>query len=222
MGIEFDTNNPLGLTTAGPGYSTGFTYPGQVGTQTSAYGYTFAQFPDQRTGIAAGIDYIGRMINSGRATTASALANLFAPSDLGPFEQTTGLSANSPLSAVQAPLYAAGIAAGEGTLSAFGGVPAFTGGAVGGASGAVNDWGGGTSPNTGAGAGGAPGAAGAASGGGWLDPLKAWIAGSAQNVVFVIVGIVVLLMALYMLANRMGAAPDPAELAKGVTAAALA
>lgn len=125
-GIEFNTNNPLGLTTAGPGYSTNVVYPGQSGTQTSSFGYTFAQFPDQSTGIAAGINYIQNKISSGAATTAGQLVNLFSPNDWNAFQQTTGLSANSPLDPSQAGFYASGIAAGEGTLNQFGGTTAFT------------------------------------------------------------------------------------------------
>lgn len=125
-GIEFNTNNPLGLTTAGPGYSTNVVYPGQSGTQTSAYGYTFAQFPNQQTGISAGISYIQNKINSGAATTAQGLVNLFSPNDWNAFQQTTGLSPNSPLDPSQAGFYASGIAAGEGTLNQFGGTTAFT------------------------------------------------------------------------------------------------
>lgn len=125
-GIEFNTNNPLGLTTAGPGYSTNVVYPGQSGTQTSGYGYTFAQFPNQQTGINAGINYITGKINSGAVTTVQGLVNLFSPNDMAAFTQTTGLSANSPLDPSQAGLYAAGIASGEGTLNQFGGTTAFT------------------------------------------------------------------------------------------------
>lgn len=126
-GIEFNTNNPLGLTVAGPGYSTNVQYPGQTGVQTSAYGYSFAQFPNQQTGIAAGIDYIQRKIGGG-ITTAGALVNQFSPNDWSAFHQVTGLDTNSPLDPSQAGLYAAGIAKGEGTLDQFGGASAFTGG----------------------------------------------------------------------------------------------
>ena len=122
MAIEDTANNPLGLTTAGPGYSTNATYPGQNGTVTSGAGFTFATFPDQATGIAAGVQYITNKITSGAATTVQQLVNLFSPNDLTAFEQTTGLSANSPLDPAYAQLYAAGIAAGEGTLNNFPGL----------------------------------------------------------------------------------------------------
>lgn len=120
MAIEINTNNPLGLTTAGPGYSTDHWYPGQTGSQTSGAGYTFAQFPDMKTGFGAGVDYITRKINSGAVSTAGELVNLFSPNDMSAFSKVTGLSANSPVSAGNASTYAQGIAAGEGTLKSLG------------------------------------------------------------------------------------------------------
>lgn len=129
MSIEVNANNPLGLTTAGPGYGNPYAilYPGQTGNTTSGAGYTFATFGSQESGIAAGINYIQQKIAAG-FTSASSLVNLFSPNDQAAFDQVTGLSPDSQLTMSNAGLYAAGIAAGEGTLSAFGGEQAFTGG----------------------------------------------------------------------------------------------
>ena len=128
-GIEVTANNPLGITVAGPGYGSPYASPsyGGTGTITSGAGYTFDTFPNQQEGIAAGIQYITNKIQSGAVTTAGQLVNLFSPNDQTAFDQTTGLTPTSVLSASSAGIYAAGIAAGEGTLQEFGGTSAFTG-----------------------------------------------------------------------------------------------
>ena len=233
MTIEIDTNNPLGLTVAGPGYGnpSAILYPGQTGNQTSAYNYTFAQFPNAQTGIAAGIDYIRGKITSGAATTAGSLVNLFSPNDWSAFARTTGLSPNSLLDPSQAGTYAAGIAAGEGTLNAFGGAGAFTGGGsdsvVGSVLGGVqaqlgNVFGGGVGNpmGTAAGAAATAGKASAETATDWVAKLEAYIAGGAQNVVFVIVGVVLIIGALYAFAVGQGVAPPPGDVAKAALAAA--
>src|ERR1700739_3731392 len=96
MTIEQRANNPLGLTVAGPGYSTNVQYPGQHGTLTSGAGYTFAQFPDLATGFGAGVDYVAKKINSGAASTVGQLVGLFGASDMSAFT-AAGLCPNSIL-----------------------------------------------------------------------------------------------------------------------------
>ena len=226
MPIEVDTNNPLGLTVAGPGYGnpSAILYPGQIGDETSGLGYTFAQFPTQQSGIAAGIAYIAGKIQSGAVSTVGGLVDLFSPNDQSAFTATTGLPASAPVSASNAPLYAAGIAAGEGTLSAFGGASAFEGSAAT------------TSPSTGnpildamqqaagavvnpiAAAGNAAGPLAGAAGG--SAQLQAWLTGISGSVVFVVVGVVILLGVLYMLAVDQGVAPPPSEVVAGAAVAA--
>lgn len=216
MTVEINANNPLGLTVAGPGYGNpdAFLYNGQTGHLTSGLGYTFATFPDQQTGISAGIQWIADQINKGRVATVSALVNLFSPNDLNAFTQTTGLQPSAQLDPSQAPLYAAGIAAGEGTLNAFGGVNAFTGG--------------GSSPNPATAAGGAPAGGGKASGGN--DPFginkifsgfESWIGGATMSVVFVILGIVLVGGALIMFANDTGADKVLASITPGAVRGAV-
>lgn len=128
MPIEVDANNPIGITIAGPGYGNPNGSPtyGAQGVITSGAGFTFDKFATPQQGIQGAIAYITKQINNG-VNSVSALISKFGPNDLQPFLKVTGLQPNSPLTASQAPLYAAGIAAGEGTLQAFGGVAAFTG-----------------------------------------------------------------------------------------------
>lgn len=185
MSIEVNTNNPLGLTVAGPGYGNpdSYLYNGQIGAQTSGLGYTFAQFPDQQTGINAGIAYITNKINTGQVTTVHDLVNLFSPNDLPAFEQTTGLSSGTTLDASQAPLYAAGIAAGEGTLQAFGGVSAFTGGST---------------------ATSGPATSGASTSD-WISRIEQWFSQITASVTFVILGLIVLIGAIIIFAQQQGA-----------------
>lgn len=201
--IEVQANNPLGLTIAGPGYSTGVTYPGQTGTVNSGLGYTFPTFGSPGAGISAGINYIAGKIQSGAVTTVSQLVNLFSPQDETAFEQTTGLTASSPLNIGQSGLYAAGIAAGEGTLSAFGGVSAFTGNAA--SVGAANA---------------SVGAAQSSAVGSAVSGLEKWVGASTGNIVFVILGIVFLAAALYMMAVAAKIAPPPSEIANAAVVAA--
>lgn len=133
MPIEVDTNNPLGLTVDSPGsYGNpvdAILYPGQTGHQISSLGYNFASFPDQLTGINAGIDWIKRHISSGATPTVGSLVStLEGPGETGwqAFSQTTGITdPNTQTDPSQSGLYAAGLAAGEGTLQAFGGAAAF-------------------------------------------------------------------------------------------------
>jgi hypothetical protein len=195
VAIEIDANNPLGVTIAGPGYGNPNGAPsyGATGTVTSGLGYTFDVFPNQQAGIAAGETYISNQIASGKATTLSGLANLFGgASSLGPLEQVTGLGPNSAIDTSQSGILAAGIAAGEGTLSAFGGVSAFTGNS------------GTSSPSVSAAT---PGAAGAGSSGGnpvtnFFSGLETWIANATGSVVWVIVGVVLLGGALLIFADN--------------------
>lgn len=204
MAIEIDTNNPLGLTVAGPGYGNpnSTLYAGQTGAQTSGLGYTFAQFSSPQNGIAAGIAYIQKKITSGAATTAGQLVNLFSPADQSAFTAITGLQPSATLDPTKAGLYAAGIASGEGTLAAFGGTSAFTGTtAVTTATSGATD--GATTPATPA----APPAK--------NDPIaqiEAWFASISGSVLFVVLGIIFLIGALYMLAVQQGVAPSPKEL----------
>lgn len=206
MALEISANNPLGLTVAGPGYgdpTNSSAYAGQTGVITSGLGYSFATFGTQSAGIAAGINYIAGKIQSGAVSTVSQLVNLFSPNDEAAFEQTTGLTASSPVSVGQAGLYAAGIAAGEGTLSAFGGANAFTGNPA--SIGAAN-----------ASVGGAQSQA----GGQLLTGLEKWVGASTGNIVFVVLGIVMLAAALYMMAVAAKVAPPPAEVVKTAALAA--
>lgn len=202
MPIEVDANNPLGLTVAGPGYGTpgAILYPGQSGDVTSGLGYDFATFPDQQTGIAAGIDYIQRKISSGAVNTVQGLVNLFSPNDLAPFEQQTGLGPFSPLDPAQAGTYAAGIAAGEGTLAAFGGPAAFTGSASGNTSSVP--------ANGGASAvGGNSGASGSGDPLGFqkaVSGLETWFGEVTGSVTFVILGFVLIGGAIIIFANQSG------------------
>lgn len=217
MGIEVNTNNPLGLTVAGPGYGnpTASLYPGQTGAQTSAYGYTFAQFPTQQTGVSAGIDYIKRKIASGAATTAGQLVNLFSPADQSAFTAVTGLQPGATLDPTQAGLYAAGIASGEGTLAAFGGTSAFTG------TGATSQTGPADGTSTSTTTTPAPSSGGSSSSNS-LNPIKqfeAWLTNISGSVLFVVLGIIFLIAALYMLAVQQGVAPSPKELGEAALAA---
>lgn len=214
MAIEINANNPLGLTVAGPGYGNpdAILYPGQSGATTSGLGYTFATFPDAQTGISAGIGYILDKIRSGAVSTVQGLVGLFSPNDLAAFTQTTGLGPGATLDPSQAGLYAAGIAAGEGTLGAFGGVGAFTGSP--------------SAPGKATAVGGAPGAGGKASSGN--DPLgvnkiiagfETWVGSASMSVVFVILGIVLVGGALIMFANDTKAGDVIVKTAHGVAGA---
>lgn len=206
MSIETQANNPLGLTVAGPGYGNpaALLYPGQTGTLGASTGYTFATFGSAQDGINAGVNYIAQKIQGG-VSTVSQLVNLFSPNDLTGFEQITGLGPNDPVNIGQAGLYAAGIAAGEGSLSAFGGSSAFTGSTA--SVGAAQ-----TNVGTGQ----------SQAVSGWLGGLEKWVGAATGNIVFVILGIVLLAAALYMMAVSAKVAPSPAQIGGAVKDAALA
>lgn len=129
MPIGVGANNPGDLTVFGPG---SILYPGQTGT-IAGNGFNYATFPDQASGIAALENYITRHVANGwntvskfvygfLGTSSANAANPHPQAYLSAFEKATGLGANSPLSSSQAALVAKGIAAGEGTLSAFPGL----------------------------------------------------------------------------------------------------
>ena len=195
MPIEQATNNPLGLTVAGPGYGNpnAVLYPGQTGAQTSGLGYTFAQFPDVSAGFNAGVQYIADKINSGKVTNVGQLVSLFGPSDINAFT-AAGFSANSPVTASNASEYAQLVATGEGNASVLSNIN------VGEGLGAALLSGGNAATTLAA----------VAPGVNNPSPL-----GSLQSFGLIIVGSVIVVVALWQLLSDHGVVPSPVETVKG-------
>lgn len=189
-------NNPLALTTG-----TNISPYSATGSLTSGAGYNFDTFSTPQQGFAAGVQYI---LNHAGETVGQLIGSAFNGDQAS--VEAQGVNLNDIVSPSNASQIALGIASNEGGLSAFGGADALTGS---------------TTAGSGAASGSILGSAGNVAQANPNSPVAAaltWLNNIGPSILWVVLGIVVLIAALYMLAVEAKVAPPPADIARAALA----